>query len=214
MMSNPLLIGISGGTGSGKTRFTKELISRFNDTSLICISQDSYYKDLSEISYDERCDMNFDSPDAIDFSSLLDDLKNLIGLNAVNIPIYNFKRHVRMKESNKIEPKPIIILEGIFSLYKPEIRALMDLKIFVDTPADIRILRRAKRDINKRERTIESIVQQYLKTVRPMHEKYVEPTKSYADIIVPNGGKNKVALDIINSQILPVMKDRMKNANP
>ena len=213
MMSNPLLIGISGGTGSGKTRFTKELISRFNDTSLICISQDSYYKDLSEISYDERCDINFDSPDAIDFSSLLDDLKNLIGLSAVNIPIYNFKRHVRMKESNKIQPKPIIILEGIFSLYKPEIRALMDLKIFVDTPADIRILRRAKRDINKRERTIESIVQQYLKTVRPMHEKYVEPTKSYADIIVPNGGKNKVALDIINSQLLPIMRDKIKNAD-
>ena len=118
-----------------------------------------------------------------------------------------------MKESNRIESKPIIILEGIFSLYKPEIRALMDLKIFVDTPADIRILRRTKRDINKRERTIESIVQQYLKTVRPMHEKYVEPTKSYADIIVPNGGKNKVALDIINSQLLPIMRDKIKNAD-
>ena len=154
MKNKPLTIGVPGGTGSGKTRFTKELLKRCDQNNIIYISQDSYYKDLSEISYDERCDTNFDSPDSIDFLSLLDDLKNLIGLNAVNIPIYNFKRHVRMKESNKIQPKPIIILEGIFSLYKPEIRALMDLKIFVDTPADIRILRRAKRDINKRERTI------------------------------------------------------------
>jgi len=212
-MRKPLVIGISGGTGSGKTRFTKELVSRFDGTSLIYISQDSYYKDLSDISYEERCEVNFDSPNLIDFSKLSKDLKNLIKSNPVNIPIYNFKRHLRMKESNRIKPKPIIILEGIFSLYKSDIRELMDLKIFVDTPADIRILRRAKRDINKRERTIESVVNQYLTTVRPMHEKYVEPTKSYADIIVPNGGKNKVALDIINSQLLPMMKERLKDVN-
>ena len=212
-MSRPLFIGISGGTGSGKTRFTKELISRFDDTALIYISQDSYYKDLTKISYEKRCDVNFDSPDSIDFLNLLDDLKNLIALNPVDIPIYNFKRHLRMKEFNRIEPKSIIILEGIFSLYNPEIRALMDLKIFVDTPSDIRILRRAKRDINKRERTIESIAEQYLKTVRPMHEKYIEPTKSYADVIVPNGGKNKIALDVINSQLLPMMKAKIKDVN-
>ena len=212
-MSRPLFIGISGGTGSGKTRFTKELISRFDDTALIYISQDSYYKDLSQISYEKRCDVNFDSPDSIDFLNLLDDLENLIALNPVDIPIYNFKRHLRMKEFNRIEPKSIIILEGIFSLYNPEIRALMDLKIFIDTPSDIRILRRAKRDINKRERTIESIAEQYLKTVRPMHEKYIEPTKSYADVIVPNGGKNKIALDVINSQLLPMMKAKIKDAN-
>jgi len=213
MMNRPLIIGISGGTGSGKTRFTKELISKFKNDSLIYISQDSYYKDLSNISYEERCSTNFDSPESIDFSNLLKDIKNLIKFQITNIPIYNFKRHLRMKECNKIEPKPIIIIEGIFCLYKPEIRKLIDIKIFVDTPADIRILRRAKRDINKRERTIESIVDQYLTTVRPMHEKYVEPTKSYADIIVPNGGKNKVALDIINSQLLPIMKDKIKHAN-
>ena len=212
-MSRPLFIGISGGTGSGKTRFTKELISRFDDTALIYISQDSYYKDLSQISYEKRCDVNFDSPDSIDFLNLLDDLENLIALNPVDIPIYNFKRHLRMKEFNRIEPKSIIILEGIFSLYNPEIRALMDLKIFIDTPSDIRILRRAKRDINTRERTIESIAEQYLKTVRPMHEKYIEPTKSYADVIVPNGGKNKIALDVINSQLLPIMKAKIKDAN-
>ena len=212
-MNKPLLIGISGGTGSGKTRFTKELISRFDQSHLICISQDSYYKDLSYITYDQRCEVNFDNPDSIDFSSLLQDLQDLMNYKKVRVPIYNFKRHTRMKKTNKLEPKPIIILEGIFALYKPTIRELMNLKIFVDTPADIRILRRTKRDINKRERTIESIFTQYVKTVRPMHEKFVEPSKLYADIIVPNGGKNKVALDIINSELLPIMKKKIKDAN-
>ena len=212
-MNKPLLIGISGGTGSGKTRFAKELISRFDKSHLICISQDSYYKDLSHLDYNQRCEENFDSPNSIDFLNLFEDLQNLINYNTVHIPIYNFKRHKRMKESNRLEPKPIIILEGIFALYESKIRELMNLKIFVDTAADIRILRRAKRDINKRGRTIESISDQYLKTVRPMHQKFVEPTKSYADIIVPDGGKNKVALDIINSELLPTMKDKIKNVN-
>ena len=212
-MMAPLLIGISGGTGSGKSRFSKELISRFNNDKLIYISQDSYYKDLSNLSYEERCDINFDSPDSIDFENLFHDLKQLIDNNTVSIPIYDFKRHKRINETNKLEPKPIIILEGIFSLYESKIRSLIDVKIFVDTPADIRILRRVKRDINKRERTIDSIFNQYLKTVRPMHEKFVEPTKSYADIIVPNGGKNKVALDIINSELLPMMEDKIKDAD-
>ena len=129
--------------------------------------------------------------------------------NNVNIPIYNYKRHKRMEESIELKPKPIIILEGIFSLYKSEIRGLLDYKIFVDTPADIRILRRAKRDLNERDRSIESIFSQYIKTVRPMHEKFVEPTKTYADIIVMDGGKNKMALDIINNKLLPMIKDKI-----
>ncbi len=207
-MNQPLLIGISGGTGSGKSRFAKELIARFDSKSLIYISQDSYYKDLAHLEYEQRCEVNFDSPDSIDFSNLLRDLNELINYNQVNVPIYNFKRHKRMQETNRLTPKPIIVLEGIFALYKPEIRELIDLKIFVDTPSDIRILRRAKRDINKRDRTIESISKQYIETVRPMHDKFVEPTKSYADIIVPNGGKNKVALDIINSELLPIMENK------
>jgi len=209
MNKGSLIIGISGGTGSGKTRFTKELISRCNSNDLIYISQDSYYKDLSHMSYNDRCQMNFDSPDAIDFKDLHEDLKSLLNNNDVNIPIYNYKRHKRMKDSTKLEPKPIIILEGIFSLYKSEIRELIDCKIFVDTPADIRILRRAKRDINKRDRSIESVFSQYIETVRPMHEKFVEPTKTYADIIVMDGGKNKMALDIINKKLLPMIKDKV-----
>ncbi len=209
MNSDILIIGISGGTGSGKTRFAKELISRCNPDDLIHISQDSYYKDLSHLSYDHRCDVNFDSPDSIDFKGLYQDLKSLMNNNNVNIPIYNYKRHRRMEESIELKPKPIIILEGIFSLYKPEIRELLNYKIFVDTPADIRILRRAKRDINKRDRSIESIFSQYVKTVRPMHKKFVEPTKTYADIIVIDGGKNKMALDIINDKLLPIIKDKV-----
>ena len=209
MNKNSLIIGISGGTGSGKTRFTKELISRCNPNDLIYISQDSYYKDLSHLSYNDRCQMNFDSPDAIDFKELHEDLKNLLNNNDVNIPVYNYKRHKRMEDSTKLEPRPIIILEGIFSLYKSEIRELIDCKIFVDTPADIRILRRAKRDINKRDRSIESVFSQYIETVRPMHEKFVEPTKTYADIIVMDGGKNKMALDIIDNKLLPMIKDKI-----
>ena len=211
MNKNSLIIGISGGTGSGKSRFTKELISRCNSNDLIYISQDSYYKDLSHLSYNDRCQMNFDSPVAIDFKELHEDLKNLLNNNDVNIPIYNYKRHKRMKDSTKLEPRPIIILEGIFSLYKSEIRELIDCKIFVDTPADIRILIRAKRDINKRDRSIESVFSQYIETVIPMHEKFVEPTKTYADIIVKDGGKNKMALDVINKKLLPMIEDKVND---
>ena len=206
-MNNPLLIGISGGTGSGKTRFTKEIIERIKNSSLICLSQDSYYNDLSHLTYNKRCEINFDHPNSIDFKSLLNDLKKLINYTEINVPIYNYKTHTREKKTTLLRAKKIIILEGIFSLYNRDIRDLMNVKIFVDTPADIRILRRAKRDINKRGRSIESILSQYLDSVRPMHEKFIEPTKKYADIIVPDGGKNKVALKIINSEILPLIND-------
>ena len=208
-MKNPLLIGITGGTGSGKTRFTKEIVKRCDDSSLICLSQDSYYNDLSHLSYEDRCSINFDHPNSIDFSSLFDDLKSLINYIDIKVPIYNYKTHTREIKPTLLKAKNIIILEGIFSLYNNKIRDLMDIKVFVDTPADIRILRRTKRDINKRGRTIESIVSQYIDFVRPMHKKFVEPTKRYADIIVPDGGKNKIALKIINSEILPIIRDRI-----
>lgn len=209
MMIKPLIIGISGGTGSGKTRFTKELIERCDSNYVIYISQDSYYKDLSHMSYEERCNVNFDSPDSIDFNELYRDIKKLTDNNDADIPIYDYKRHKRMQETKKIKSKPIIIIEGIFSLYTPKVRDLIDCKIFVDTPADLRILRRAKRDINKRGRTIESIFSQYIKTVKPMHEKFIEPTKSYADIIVKDGGKNKMAIDTINDRLLPMIEERI-----
>ena len=212
-MMKPLVIGIAGGTGSGKTRFSKEIVNRVSEEFLICLSQDSYYKNLSHLTYEERCEINFDHPDSIDFESLHSDLKNLTKYCDTEVPIYNFKTHTREQKKQHLSAKDIIIIEGIFAFYCKKIRSVIDIKIFVDTPADIRILRRAKRDINKRGRSMESIVSQYLKSVRPMHNKFVEPTKKHADILVPNGGKNKVALDIINSQLLPLIEGKIKNAN-
>ena len=209
MRKNKLIIGISGGTGSGKTRFTKELIERCDSNSIVCISQDSYYKDLSHISYEERCNVNFDSPNSIDFDELNNDIQSLISDKNTNIPVYSFQRHKRLDETLRVDPKPIIIIEGIFAYHDPRIRNLINCKVYVDTPADIRILRRAKRDINKRDRTIESIFSQYINTVKPMHEKFIEPTINYADIIVKDGGKNAMAIGIIENKLIPMIKSKI-----
>jgi len=209
MQNNKLIIGISGGTGSGKTRFTKELIKRCDSDNIVHISQDSYYKDLSHISYEERCNINFDNPSSINFNELKNDIQNLIDDKTTNIPVYSFKRHKRLNETLRIVPKPIIIIEGIFVFHDPKIRDLINCKVFVDTPSDIRILRRAKRDINKRDRSIESIFSQYINTVKPMHEKFIEPTINYADIIVKDGGKNAMAIDVINNNLIPMIETKI-----
>ena len=209
MQKNKLIIGISGGTGSGKTRFTKELIERCDSNNIVYISQDSYYKDLSHISYEERCNVNFDSPNSIDFNELKNDIQSLINNKTTNIPVYSFKRHKRLNETLRVNPKPVIIIEGIFAFHDPKIRNLINCKVFVDTPADIRILRRAKRDINKRDRSIESIFSQYITTVKPMHEKFIEPTINYADIIVKDGGKNPMAIEVINNKLLPMIESKI-----
>ena len=209
MQKNKLIIGISGGTGSGKTRFTKELIKRCDSDNIVHISQDSYYKDLSHIIYEERCNVNFDNPNSIDFNELKNDIQSLINNKTTNIPVYSFKRHKRLDETLRIDPKPIIIIEGIFAFHDSRIRDLINCKVFVDTPADIRILRRAKRDINKRDRSIESIFSQYINTVKPMHEKFIEPTINYADIIVKDGGKNAMAIEIINNKLIPMIETKI-----
>ena len=209
MQNNKLIIGISGGTGSGKTRFTKELIKRCDSDNIVHISQDSYYKDLSHITYEERCNVNFDNPNSIDFNELKNDIQSLINDKTTNIPVYSFKRHKRLDETLRIDPKPIIIIEGIFAFHDSRIRDLINCKVFVDTPADIRILRRAKRDINKRDRSIESIFSQYINTVKPMHEKFIEPTINYADIIVKDGGKNAMAIEIINNKLIPMIETKI-----
>ena len=203
MKNKVIIIGIAGGSGSGKTRLVKNILSELSDTKTISIEVDSYYKDLSHLSFQEREKNNFDHPNSIEFELLYQHLKEILNNKKIETPLYNYKEHIRDKENVKTieENVQIILLEGIFALYNKNIRNLMEIKIFVDTPSDIRILRRIKRDVNKRKRTIESVIEQYNKTVRPMFIKYVNPTKEYADLIIPYGGKNKVSIDTIVTKI-------------
>ena len=203
MKNKVIIIGIAGGSGSGKTRLVKNILSELLDTKTISIEVDSYYKDLSHIPFEEREKNNFDHPNSIDFELLYKHLKEILNNKKIETPLYNYKEHIRDKNNVKTIDKnvQIILLEGIFSLYDQNIRNLMEIKIFVDTPSDIRILRRIKRDVNKRKRTIESVIEQYNETVRPMFIKYVKPTKEYADLIIPYGGKNKISIDTIVTKI-------------
>tara|TARA_Y100001970_G_scaffold3812_1_gene4367 strand:- start:210 stop:830 length:621 start_codon:yes stop_codon:yes gene_type:complete len=201
-MKKVFIIGIAGGSGSGKTRLSKNVLKEINNKQVQAITVDSYYKDLSHLTFDERAKHNFDHPDAIDFDLLYNDLKDIIDNKTICTPLYDYKTHTREKgKSNKIKNVKVIILEGILALYNSNIRNLMTMKIFVDTPSDVRLLRRIKRDINKRARSIESITKQYNNTVKPMFLKFVKPTKEYADLIVPNGGKNKISIDAIVTNI-------------
>jgi len=203
MKNKVIIIGIAGGSGSGKTRLVKNILSELSDTKTISIEVDSYYKDLSHLSFQEREKNNFDHPNSIEFELLYQHLKEILNNKKIETPLYNYKEHIRDKNNVKTieENIQIILLEGIFALYDQKIRDLMEIKIFVDTPSDIRILRRIKRDINKRKRTIESVIEQYNKTVRPMFIKHVKPTKEYADLIIPYGGKNKICIDTIVTKI-------------
>lgn len=195
-----LVIGIAGGTGSGKTTLMKNIVERFKDRVTV-ISHDSYYKRHDELSYEERTKLNYDEPNALDTSLLAYHLDQLRHGKAVECPVYDFTQHNRSNETMHIEPRPVIIVEGILIFENEPLRELMDIRIFVDTDADIRLCRRVKRDVNKRGRSLESVLTQYQETVKPMHEKYVEPSKKYANLVVPEGGKNLVALDMIIGRI-------------
>ena len=203
MNNKVIIIGIAGGSGSGKTRLVKNILTELSDTKTTSIQIDSYYKDLSHLSFQEREKNNFDHPNSIEFELLYQHLKEILNNKKIETPLYNYKEHIRDKNNVKtIEGNiQIILLEGIFALYDQKIRDLMEIKIFVDTPSDVRILRRIKRDINKRKRTIESVIEQYNKTVRPMFIRHVKPTKEYADLIIPYGGKNKICIDTIVTKI-------------
>ena len=202
MKNKIIIIGIAGGSGSGKTRLVKNILNKVDNLKVDAIELDSYYKDLSHLIFSEREKSNFDHPDSVDFNLLRDNLEDLINNREISVPIYNYKTHTREKNtSRKINNINVIILEGIFALYTKEIRDLMTIKIFVDTPSDIRVLRRIKRDVNKRERSIDSVMTQYEETVRPMFIEFVSPTQRYADIIIPYGGKNKISIDTIVTTI-------------
>ncbi len=205
-MKKPILIGITGGTGSGKSTVAKEICSKFSEDYIAMIEQDSYYKDQSHLSMEERVKTNYDHPDAFDNELLISHLKSLLEGKDIEKPIYDFSVHTRKEETVKVEPRDIIILEGILVLSDQEIRNLLDIKIYVDTDADVRIIRRLVRDINERGRSVDSVINQYLTVVRPMHLQFIEPTKRYADLIVPEGGHNKVAIDIISANIKHILQ--------
>ena len=195
-----LVIGIAGGTGSGKTTLMKNIINRFGDVVTV-LSHDNYYRRHDELTYEERCKINYDEPAALETDLMAYHLDLLRRGESIECPVYDFSQHNRSDETITIEPKSVIIVEGILIFENEPLRNLMDIKIFVDTDADVRLCRRIKRDVNKRGRTLESVLTQYQETVKPMHEKYVEPSKKFADIVVPEGGKNLVALDMIMGRI-------------
>ena len=196
MDNNILVIGIAGGTGSGKTTLMKNLIARFGGDVTV-LSHDNYYRRHDELPYEERCKLNYDEPAALETELMAKHLEALRRGESIRCPVYDFSVHNRSDETTLIVPRRVIIVEGILIFENRELRDLMDIKIFVDTDADVRLCRRIKRDVNKRGRTLESVLTQYQQTVKPMHEKYVEPSKRFADIVVPEGGKNAVALDMI-----------------
>lgn len=200
-VKKPILIGIAGGTGSGKSTVAREIFRSFPSEKICIIMQDSYYKDQSNLSFEDRIRTNYDHPNAFDTELLISHLKDLLDGKKIEKPIYDFTVHNRKTEVEIVEPREIIILEGILILDDKALRDMMDVRIYVDTDADLRILRRLVRDIRDRGRTMESVIEQYLTVVRPMHLQFIEPTKRYADLIIPEGGKNKVAIDVLVAKI-------------
>ncbi|HEV3220578.1 MAG TPA: uridine kinase [Candidatus Acidoferrales bacterium] len=200
-MARALTVGISGGTGSGKTTITNRLIEALSEDKILILQQDHYYKDLPHLPIEERAKQNFDHPDSLDTALLVSHVQALREGNAIERPVYDFTQHRRVSATVHLEPRPALIVEGILIFENPALRNLLDIKIFVDTDADLRFIRRMRRDVRERGRTAESVVQQYLSTVRPMHMEFIEPSKRYADIIIPEGGRNEVGIDLVIQKI-------------
>ena len=201
----PVTIGVTGGSGSGKTSVSRAIFDSLNGHSLLMIQEDSYYKNQDDISFDERVKLNYDHPNAFDTDLLIEQLGDLLEWKAIDIPVYDYVQHTRSKKTVHVEPKEVIIVEGILVLNDPRLRDLMDIKIFVDTDDDIRIIRRIQRDLEERGRSLQSVIDQYLSTVKPMYHQFIEPTKRYADIIVPEGGENQVAIDILVTKVRDII---------
>jgi uridine kinase len=207
MRKRPVVIGIAGGTGSGKTTVAEAIVRRIGPERIALIQQDSYYKDQSHLPMEERVRINYDHPDSIDTALLIRHLQELIAGRPVEVPIYDFTTYTRTPHTRRVEPRPVILVEGILVFVEKALRDLFDIKIYVDADPDIRFIRRLQRDLAERGRTLESVIQQYLSTVRPMHLEFVEPSKRYADIIIPEGGFNTVALDMIIARIRAMLEE-------
>ena len=208
-MSDALVIGIAGGTGSGKTTITRA-ISEQVGRHIALLSQDAYYRNFSDLSLEERAHINFDHPSTLDNELLVEHIRALKRNVPVQAPIYDFKRHLRLDETLSVRPAPILIVEGILIFENEALRNEMDIRVFVDTDADVRILRRIERDMSERGRSLDSILKQYRETVRPMHIEFVEPTKRFADVIIPEGGFNQIGIDMIVSRIRAIMHDQQE----
>jgi uridine kinase len=206
---NPLVIAIAGGSGSGKTTVAQAILDRVGRDRIAYLPHDAYYKDLSNLPHNQRTEINFDHPDSLESDLLVEHIQQLKKWQTIDLPIYDFKTHTRTDQFTRIQPQRIILVEGILIFVEKKLRDLFDVKIFVDTDPDIRFIRRLERDITERGRTTENVVKQYLKTVRPMHLDFVEPSKRYADVIIPEGGFNLVALDMVISHI----QDLLGNEN-
>ncbi|MBZ0299213.1 MAG: uridine kinase [Anaerolineae bacterium] len=204
----PITIGVAGGTGSGKTTISNALLTRVGEHHIAYLPHDTYYKDIIHIPLYEGRIRNFDHPDALDTHLMVANIEELQTGRSTEIPVYDFREHKRLPYTHTMGPQPIILVEGILIFAEPELRKLFDVKIFVDTDSDVRFIRRLQRDIAERGRTAESVIEQYLKTVRPMHLQFVEPSKRYADIIIPEGGFNTVAIDMVADRIRTMLQNQ------
>jgi uridine kinase len=204
----PVTIAVAGGSGSGKTTVSEAILERVGSEHIAYLAHDAYYKDLHDVPLDVKQAINFDHPDSLDTPLMIEHIRQLQAGKAVDVPVYDFTRHERTTHTQRIGPQPVIMVEGILILSEPELRDLCDVKIYVDTDADLRFIRRLKRDIVERGRTADSVITQYLATVRPMHLEFVEPSKRYAHVIIPEGGFNTVAIDMVSDRIISMLRER------
>ena len=196
-----VVIGIAGGSGSGKTTVQRRVMERFGTRRIALLDHDAYYHDLAHLAPEQRARFNFDHPDALETDLLVDHLDRLLAGDAVEKPTYSFETHRRLDETETVEPRPVILVDGILVLAEPALRVRMDVKLFVDAAPDVRLMRRIERDLHERGRSIESVLDQYRRTVRPMHLEFVEPSKRHADVIIPRGGQNQVAIDMVLARV-------------
>ena len=208
MRNKPIIIGVTGGSGGGKTSVSRAILDHFPNSNVAMIEHDSYYKDQSHLTFDERVLTNYDHPLAFDTDLMIEHVKELQAGRPVDIPIYDYTQHTRSDKTYRQEPQDVFIVEGILVLEDERLRDLMDIKLFVDTDDDIRIIRRIKRDMEERGRSLDSIIEQYTTVVKPMYHQFIEPTKRYADIVIPEGVSNTVAIDVINTKIASILAEK------